>query len=128
MPSQSYKCNICGMIFVNSKELAKHQIDVHINEMCQCQACNKVFDNRQEFEKHAIQVHGSSSHYSSKSYSEDSDGSMNNVQDNNYNREAAADNYNLESKLLRQTSEEKARKRTRGSYRKSSKHFVITHS
>jgi uncharacterized C2H2 Zn-finger protein len=129
MQSQPYKCNICGMIFVNSKELAKHQIDVHINELFQCQSCNKVFGNSQEFEKHAIEVHGSGdSHYPSKS---NSDGdSMGNIQYNNDNKKevVVADNDSIESKLLRQTNgEEKARKRNRGPYRKSSKHFVIMH-
>jgi hypothetical protein len=117
------------MIFVNSKELAKHQIDVHINELFQCQSCNKVFGNSQEFEKHAIEVHGSGgSHYPSKS---NSDGdSMGNIQYNNDNKKevVVADNDSIESKLLRQTNgEEKARKRSRGPYRKSSKHFVIMH-
>lgn len=38
------------------------------------------------------------------------------------------DSNDIESKLLIQTDEEeKARKRTRGPYRKSSKHFVIMH-
>ena len=82
MQSQPYKCNICGMIFVNSKELAKHKIDVHINKSFQCQSCNKVFGNSQEFEKHAIEVHGSSSHYPSKS---NSDNDINNIQVNNNN-------------------------------------------
>ena len=60
MDSQSYKCNMCGMIFVNSKELASHQINVHVNKMFQCQSCNRIFDNNQEFEKHATKVHGNS--------------------------------------------------------------------
>jgi uncharacterized C2H2 Zn-finger protein len=116
------------MILVNSKELAKHQIDVHINEMLQCQSCNKVFGNSQEFEKHAIEVHGSCGHYPSKSNSDDD---IDNIQVNNNKKEeevVAPDNDSIESKLLRQTTEEEnARKRTRGPYRKSSKHFVIMH-
>ena len=56
---QPYKCNICGVILVNSEELEKHQIVVHIDKMFQCQSCNKVFDNKQEFERHAIEVHSS---------------------------------------------------------------------
>jgi hypothetical protein len=47
------------MILVNSEELKKHQIVVHIDKMFQCQSCNKVFDNKQEFERHAIEVHSS---------------------------------------------------------------------
>jgi uncharacterized C2H2 Zn-finger protein len=46
------------MIFVNSKELSKHQMIVHMDKMFQCQSCNKVFNNRKEFEKHAIDIHG----------------------------------------------------------------------
>ena len=51
---------MCGMIFVNAKELASHQINVHVNKMFQCQSCNRIFDNNQEFEKHATKVHGNS--------------------------------------------------------------------
>ena len=123
MHSQSYKCNICGMVFVNSKELAKHQIDVHINELFQCQACNKVFDDSQQFEKHAIEVHGgsSSNHYSSKSNE-----NIENIEDKNKGVVVSDNDDTEESKLLRQTNEEeKTRKRTRGPYRKSSRHLDI---
>jgi uncharacterized C2H2 Zn-finger protein len=98
--------------------------DVHINELFQCQACNKVFDYSQGFEKHAIEVHGCSNHYSSKSNK-----NIENIGDNNNNNKGVvvSDNDDIEeSKLLRQTNEEeKARKRTRGQYRKSSRHLVI---
>jgi hypothetical protein len=51
---------------------------------------------------------------------------------NNHNREkikvSGKDDDNTESKLLRQTNEqEKARKRTHGLYRKSSRSFVTAH-
>ncbi|HZA07035.1 MAG TPA: C2H2-type zinc finger protein [Nitrososphaeraceae archaeon] len=57
MQSEPYRCDICGMAFVNSDELVKHKT-VHINEMYQCQSCNRFFANKQEFEKHTIEVHG----------------------------------------------------------------------
>jgi uncharacterized C2H2 Zn-finger protein len=50
--SEEYKCDICGMVFVNDTELARHQKFVDENKMFQCQACNKFFDKKQEFEKH----------------------------------------------------------------------------
>ena len=61
MQSEPYRCDICGMAFVNSEELTKHKIVVHIDEMYQCQSCNKFFANKQQLEKHAIEVHGKKS-------------------------------------------------------------------
>ena len=52
--SEKYKCDICGIVFVNDTELARHQKFVHENKMFQCQACNKFFDKKQEFEKNFI--------------------------------------------------------------------------
>jgi uncharacterized C2H2 Zn-finger protein len=57
-PSQSYKCDICGMVLVNYKEFLKHMAAVHIDEMFQCQSCNKVFNTKIKLEKHAADVHG----------------------------------------------------------------------
>lgn len=106
MYTAAYRCEICGMVLVNEEELTKHQIIVHIDRMLQCQSCSKVFDNKQEFEKHSVDVHGSKSQ-----------------SDSNF-----AKKYTIEEKgddmqsmlLKRKIEEEKARKRTRGPYRKSS--------
>jgi uncharacterized C2H2 Zn-finger protein len=57
MKSEPYRCEICKMVFINSSELAKHQMVVHKEKMFQCQSCNKVFANEQEFERHTIGVH-----------------------------------------------------------------------
>jgi uncharacterized C2H2 Zn-finger protein len=65
MKSESYVCNICGMVFVNVKELAKHSELVHAanrEKMFQCQSCNAFFESKEDFEKHAIQ-HSKKSNY-----------------------------------------------------------------
>jgi uncharacterized C2H2 Zn-finger protein len=56
--SKSYKCNECGMVFVNALELSKHEINVHVDNMYQCQSCNKIFKDSKEFNKH-IETHSS---------------------------------------------------------------------
>src|SRR5919106_522652 len=86
MNLQHHKCKLCGMIFVNSKELAKHQIEAHINKMLQCQSCNRIFHNRQEFKKHAIKVHGNSSSHR-PNFKSNFDGDNNNIQYNNNSKE-----------------------------------------
>jgi uncharacterized C2H2 Zn-finger protein len=63
MQSESYRCNMCEMLFVNPEELAKHKTVVHINKMYQCQSCNKFFGKKQEFEKHTIKVHSEKNQY-----------------------------------------------------------------
>ena len=66
--------------------------------MFQCRLCKKTFDTKTKFENHAIKVHGKLQYTFT-----------------------ASDNNNAESMLLeRAAKEEKARKRTRGPYRKSS--------
>jgi uncharacterized C2H2 Zn-finger protein len=106
MYAATYRCNICGMIFVNEEELTKHQIIVHIDKMLQCQSCGKVFDNKQGFEKHSAKVHGSKSQSDS-----------NFAKKHRYEEKVD----DVQSMLLkRNMEEEKARKRTRGPYRKSS--------
>ncbi|MGH9983196.1 MAG: C2H2-type zinc finger protein [Nitrososphaeraceae archaeon] len=66
--------------------------------MFQCRLCKKTFDTKTKFENHAIKVHGKLQFTFT-----------------------ASDNNNAESILLeRAAKEEKARKRTRGPYRKSS--------
>jgi hypothetical protein len=113
---QPYKCNICGVILVNSEELEKHQIVVHIDKMFQCQSCNKVFDNKQEFERHAIEVHSRSQ------YTDDDASNKIGKKQAEIHHEQQIDNSNMESTLLKRTDEEeKARKRTRGPYRKAKK-------
>ncbi|MGI0037489.1 MAG: hypothetical protein ACRD99_03945 [Nitrososphaera sp.] len=89
----------------NSEELTGHRIAVHKDKMIRCKSCARFFENRQEFEKHSIEVHGSASQSGFDSgvkqkYEEKAD--------------------DTESILLKRTMEEdKARKRTRGPYRKS---------
>jgi uncharacterized C2H2 Zn-finger protein len=111
--SQSYKCDICGMVLINYKEFLKHKVTVHIDKMFQCQSCNKVFGTKIRLEKHAADVHGSSQHTT-----------ITTANDNNNSpiEQLVADksDYDTEYVLLeRAAEEEKARKRTRGPYRKS---------
>lgn len=106
--SKPYKCDICGIQEVNYEELLKHQIAVHIDKLFQCQSCNKVFDTKIKFETHAGEVHGNSQYPDSKS--------------NSTMRRLVAEKVDndMESVLLGKADrEEKARKRTRGPYRKS---------
>jgi uncharacterized C2H2 Zn-finger protein len=66
MKPEPYTCDICGMVFVNEKELSKHSELVHATsndqKMFQCQSCSKFFDSKEDFEKHAIQ-HSEKSSY-----------------------------------------------------------------
>ena len=116
-PSQSYKCDICGMVLVNYKEFLKHKVAVHIDKMFQCQSCNKVFGTKVKLGKHAAKVHDSSQYTTTKT------ANYNNNDNNNSTREqlvADKSDYKTEYMLLeRAAEEEKARKRTRGPYRKS---------
>jgi uncharacterized C2H2 Zn-finger protein len=60
MKSKPYVCDVCGMIFVNEKELTKHTALVHATnseKMFQCQSCNAFFGSREEFKRHALEVH-----------------------------------------------------------------------
>ena|SRR5918995_7132321 len=103
------ECDICGMVFVNEKELAKHRALVHPidndQKMFQCQSCSKFFDSKEDFAKHAIEAHNEKFNYNiGKTVTDKEQG-----------------NNNTENRLLKRVnSEEKARKRTRGPYRKSS--------
>jgi uncharacterized C2H2 Zn-finger protein len=88
--------------------------------MFQCQSCNKVFDNKQEFERHAIEVH-SRSQYTADDAS-NKIGKNKQGQAEIHHHQQQIDNSNMESTLLKRTDEEKkARKRTRGPYRKAKK-------
>jgi uncharacterized C2H2 Zn-finger protein len=123
MQSDAYKCDICSMVFVNSEELAKHKQVVHIKKMYQCQSCNKFFTNKQEFEKHEIEVHGenqynSDRHYYSNTYSSKTTRRRPYKPTTKINE---VEEEKGESALLNKTNKEKkARRRTRGPYRKSS--------
>ena len=60
MKSEPCPCNICGMSFVNTEELAKHIALVHTvnsDKMFQCQSCNMFFSNKGDFEDHADKLH-----------------------------------------------------------------------
>ena len=50
----TYKCNDCGMVFINSPELTKHEFSVHVDKLYQCQSCNKIFLDANEFNKHIV--------------------------------------------------------------------------
>lgn len=60
MKSKSYKCQACGMVFLNSVELSVHEINVHIDKMYQCQSCNRILRNADEFNKRIKMVHNTS--------------------------------------------------------------------
>jgi uncharacterized C2H2 Zn-finger protein len=105
MHSESLKCDICGMVLTDSEELTSHRAAVHIDKGIQCRSCAKFFEDKQEFEKHSIEVHGTVSQSSSNNGMKQ-------------RKEGRVDD--TESVLLKRTMEgEKARKRTRGPYRKS---------
>ena len=72
MKSRAYECEICGMVFVNSRELSEHQTNVHIRKMYQCQSCNQVFSSKQHFEKHEAQAHSATANLNSLSVNESS--------------------------------------------------------
>jgi hypothetical protein len=116
-PVKSYKCSICGIVSINSKELLKHQIAAHVDRMVQCQSCNKIFDTKDKFENHAAEIHGTSQITTivPTNY-DDSESSSRNI-----DQSIAQDIDNdIESNLFKKTiREKKARKRTRGPYRKS---------
>ena len=61
------ECKICGMIFINKKELAKHRELVHPRnndeKMFQCQSCSMFFDSKEEFAKHALETHSEKSNF-----------------------------------------------------------------
>ena len=100
-----YLCDICGMALTDSEELGSHRRAVHTDKMIQCQSCAEFFEGKLDFEKHSIDVHGSASQSSS------------NLGAKQRFEERVDD---TESMLLKRTmGEEKARKRTRGPYRKS---------
>jgi hypothetical protein len=103
MYSEPYACRECGMILTGSEELVEHLIAVHHGGQIQCQSCGKFFESRAAFDKHA-EVH--------------SDNSQTDLGEKHISGQSADD---AESILLKRTmEEEKARKRTRGPYRKSS--------
>ena len=60
MKSKSYKCKICVMLFLNSIELTVHEINVHVDKLCQCQSCYKILRNTDEFNEHIKRVHSRS--------------------------------------------------------------------
>jgi hypothetical protein len=85
------------MVFVNSGELAEHSATVHREMMLQCQSCGRFFGSRQELDAHAAEFHAASRNFSKQTPDE-----------------------KKETSLLRKVDkEEKARRRTRGPYRKS---------
>ena len=104
------------MVLINSKELLKHQIAVHIDKMFQCQSCNKIFGTKNKFENHVAEIHDKPqkatvipASYDNSESSRTTDLSVAQNVDND-----------RESILYRKAAQEKkARKRTRGPYRKS---------
>jgi len=61
MKSISYKCQTCGMVFLNSMQLTMHEMNVHVDKLYQCQSCYKIFPNANEFNKHIKKVHSTPS-------------------------------------------------------------------
>ena len=105
MPSEYFICDTCGMALTDSEQLANHRTAVHIDKMIQCQSCARFFESKEDFERHSAEDHGSA-------YQSD-----NNLGAKQRFEEKVED---TESMLLKRTmEEEKARKRTRGPYRKS---------
>jgi uncharacterized C2H2 Zn-finger protein len=92
-----HKCSVCGMVFVNSGELAEHSATVHRDTMLQCQSCGRFFGSRQELDAHAAEFHAASRNFSKQTPDEEKETSL----------------------LRKADKEEKARRRTRGPYRKS---------
>jgi uncharacterized C2H2 Zn-finger protein len=115
-PVKPYKCNICGMVLINSKELLKHQIAVHIDKMFQCQSCNKIFGTKNKFENHVAEIHDNLQRATVIPASYDN-GKSSRTTDLSVAQNVDSD---MESILYRKAAQEKkARKRTRGPYRKS---------
>ena len=113
-------CEICGMFFINKKELANHRELVHPSnndvKMFQCQSCSMFFDSKEEFAKHALETHSEKSKFNiAKTVTEDI------MKKGESNSKQEQGNHNTESRLLKRANlEEQARKRTRGPYGKSS--------
>jgi len=57
MNLKSFKCKKCGMIFLNSRELDVHEINVHIDKLYQCKSCYKILWNADEFNEHIKKIH-----------------------------------------------------------------------
>ena len=114
------ECEICGMILINKRELAKHRELVHPTnndeKMFQCQSCSMYFDSKEEFAKHALEIHSEKSNFNiAKTVTEDI------MKKGRVIENKEQDNNNTENRLLKRANlEEQARKRTRGPYRISS--------
>lgn len=114
MKSKSYKCQACGMIFLNSIELTVHEVNVHTDKLYQCQSCYKILRNADEFNRHIKMVHNTSAPSLYSSFESGTTTASNNTR--KYDEQGEA----LESNILTQASKsEKARRRIRGPYRKS---------
>jgi uncharacterized C2H2 Zn-finger protein len=104
MHSEPLQCDACGMVFAVPEDLATHRTAVHIDGQLQCQSCGRFFEDNETFDRHASEDHSNSSQA--------------NLGQKQIH-ECKIDD--VESLLLKRTmEEEKARKRTRGPYRKSS--------
>jgi ribosome-binding protein aMBF1 (putative translation factor) len=112
-----YKCNICGLVLVNPKELLKHKIVLHGDRIYQCQSCNKIFDTKYKFENHLAEIHDTSQNTTAISAGYENSESSSRTMDQSVEQDV--DN-NMESVFFRKAAQEKkARKRIRGPYRKS---------
>ena len=112
-----YKCNICGLVLVNPNEILKHKIVLHSNRMYQCQSCNKIFDTKYKFENHLAKIHETSQNTNAISAEYGNSESSSRTMDQSVEQD---ENNNMESVFFRKAAQEKkARKRTRGPYRKS---------
>jgi uncharacterized C2H2 Zn-finger protein len=86
MKSKSYKCKICGMLFLNSIELTVHEINVHVDKLYQCQSCYKILRNADEFNEHIKRVHSRSAPSLHSSVEPSSLASNNNIKKLQYAR------------------------------------------
>jgi hypothetical protein len=112
-----YKCNICGLVLVNPKELLKHKTVLHSDRIYQCQSCNKIFDTKYKFENHLAEIHDTSQNTTAISAGYENSESSSRTTDQSVEQDV--DN-NMESVFFRKAAQEKkARKRIRGPYRKS---------
>jgi len=90
------------MIFVNFRELTKHDINVHVDKLYQCQSCNQILVDEDDFNRHISKLHGGSP------------STADSITWHTNNEEGT------EPAILKKvTKEKKARRRIRGPYRKS---------
>jgi len=92
------KCVICGAAFASTRGLAEHHSAAHQKEEIRCQSCGRAFSDKQQLARHATKFHTAGLDLS----------------------EQVPEVDTIESSLLNRAGDEKkARRRSRGPYRKS---------